>query len=203
MTIFFTSDHHFSHKNIIQLCNRPFNSVEEMDEEMIRRWNSVVAEEDFVYYLGDFSLSIKPVEKYVHRLNGTKILIPGNHDKCHFLNHKTCTSLLFSELRYVTAGFKKIFDYEQDAFTIQTENTVRWIGRYDILLSHFPYDNGDDKRFYEIFQRDEGQWLLHGHVHNRWKVKDKQINIGVDQWDFYPVSLDKILEIIKGEDNET
>lgn len=190
--IYFTSDHHFSHKNIIQLCNRPFNSVEDMDEEMIRRWNSVVGEQDTVYYLGDFSLSIKPVKGYVKRLNGYKILIAGNHDKCHYFQHKNKLSLLKSEGEYINSGFMSIFDFSRDFFKI--------VGAPQILLSHFPYDNGDDKRFYEIFPRDDGHWLLHGHVHNKWKVKDKQINVGVDQWDFYPVSLNKILEIVKGED---
>lgn len=181
--IYFTSDHHFSHKNIIQLCNRPFNSVEEMDEEMIKRWNSVVGEQDIVYYLGDFSLSIRPVKAYVPRLNGIKILIPGNHDKC--FPHKS-RDIRF-EMAYITAGFE---------VNLNNSHSIRGV---DFLLSHFPYDNGEDKRFYEIFPRDDGQWLLHGHVHNKWKVKDKQINVGVDQWGFYPVSLDKILEIIKGE----
>ena len=62
--IFFTSDHHFYHSNIIKYCQRPFHSVEEMNEEMIRRWNSVVGVDDTVYYLGDFSLAKRPVELF-------------------------------------------------------------------------------------------------------------------------------------------
>lgn len=59
MNIFFTSDTHFGHNNIIKLSNRPFSSVEEMNEGLIERWNDVVGAEDIVYHLGDFSLKIR------------------------------------------------------------------------------------------------------------------------------------------------
>ncbi len=188
MTIFFTSDHHFSHKNIIQLCNRPFNSVEEMDEEMIKRWNSVVKTTDIVWYLGDFSLSIKPVENYLHRLNGIKGLIPGNHDLCHKC-HKKSESYI---RKYRSLGFGIILAEVYDLIGDKDAKDLE-----KISLNHFPFNNGEDIRYQEYWPVNFGQWLLHGHVHNKWKVKNKQINIGVDQWDFYPVSLDKILEIIK------
>jgi calcineurin-like phosphoesterase family protein len=56
MTIFFTSDTHFNHKNIIKLCNRPFTSIEEMNEKIIENWNNIVKPEDIVWHLGDFAL---------------------------------------------------------------------------------------------------------------------------------------------------
>lgn len=68
--IYFTSDHHFWHANIIRYCNRPFNSVEKMNEILIQIWNDLVAPEDEVYYLGDFSLAARPVEIYTQKLNG-------------------------------------------------------------------------------------------------------------------------------------
>jgi len=81
MKIFITSDHHFGHRNIIRYCNRPFSSIEEMNEEMISRWNSVVSPTDVVIHLGDFSFGD---ERMIHeirkRLNGEIILILGNHD---------------------------------------------------------------------------------------------------------------------------
>jgi calcineurin-like phosphoesterase family protein len=80
--IFFTSDHHFDHANIIKYCNRPFLSVDEMNEEIVKRWNQVVDANDTVYYLGDFSLGKGSVEKFVPRLNGEKYLVMGNHDAC-------------------------------------------------------------------------------------------------------------------------
>lgn len=78
MKIWFTADHHFGHKRIIELAQRPFASVEEMDEEMIKRWNLLVAPEDLVYHLGDFAFADH--QPYLDRLNGQKSLILGNHD---------------------------------------------------------------------------------------------------------------------------
>ena len=80
MTTFFTSDNHFGHTNIIKYTDRPFSSVEEMNETMIRNWNNVVTDEDTIYHLGDFAFSRNP-EQFSYRLNGVKILIKGNHDK--------------------------------------------------------------------------------------------------------------------------
>ncbi len=80
--IFFTSDQHFGHKNIIKFSNRPFNSVEEMDEMMIQRWNEKVGETDEVYHLGDVGLaSSGKLRKILERLNGKIYLIKGNHEK--------------------------------------------------------------------------------------------------------------------------
>ncbi len=78
MKIFFTSDTHFGHANIIKYCNRPFESVNQMDEVLINNWNSVVRPDDEVYHLGDFSFA--DPKKYVYRLNGKIHLIKGNHD---------------------------------------------------------------------------------------------------------------------------
>jgi calcineurin-like phosphoesterase family protein len=78
---FFTADHHFGHANIIKYCNRPFSTVEEMDEFYIKQWNSMVSDKDTVYYLGDFTLN-SDASSYIVRLNGRKIIvIPGGHDK--------------------------------------------------------------------------------------------------------------------------
>ncbi len=79
--IFFTSDSHFGHKKIIDFekDNRPFNSIEEHDEELIDRWNSKVNKRDTVWHLGDFCFSEKALE-IAGRLNGIRKLVLGNHD---------------------------------------------------------------------------------------------------------------------------
>lgn len=80
--IWFTSDTHFHHARVIEYCNRPFADVEEMNEELVRRWNDRVGKGDVVYHLGDFALG--PREKLaptVARLNGAIILVRGNHDR--------------------------------------------------------------------------------------------------------------------------
>ena len=79
--IFFTSDTHFFHDNIIKYCNRPYANSLEMNEALVRNWNGVVGVEDKVYHLGDFSMGGKPrVAEALSQLNGYKILIKGNHD---------------------------------------------------------------------------------------------------------------------------
>ena len=77
---YFTSDSHFGHRNIIGYCNRPFKSVEEMDEAMISKWNATVGMEDEVFHLGDFAMGKTAAPTILNRLNGRKHLIWGNHD---------------------------------------------------------------------------------------------------------------------------
>jgi calcineurin-like phosphoesterase family protein len=79
--VFFSSDIHFGHKNIIHHANRPFASVEEMNESLVERWNSVVTQKDVVYFAGDFSFArAEETERYFKALRGVKHLIVGNHD---------------------------------------------------------------------------------------------------------------------------
>ena len=81
MTIFFSSDHHFFHKKIIEYTKRPFSDVDHMNESMISNWNSVVRDADIVYYLGDFSFGLpEQTQSVLSRLKGKKHLILGNHD---------------------------------------------------------------------------------------------------------------------------
>ena len=81
MKIFVIADTHFGHENIIKYCNRPFKTVKEIDEKMIKNWNETVTNKDVVIHLGDFGLGSKEyISSIVKRLNGKKILIMGNHD---------------------------------------------------------------------------------------------------------------------------
>lgn len=70
--IYFTSDPHYGHANVIKYCSRPFASVDEMTRVLITNWNKVVTPEDIVYCLGDFSLSTRPAEAITQKLNGIK-----------------------------------------------------------------------------------------------------------------------------------
>lgn len=79
---YFTSDLHLGHRNIIRLCNRPFATIEEMDETLIRNWNAKVTNGDTVYILGDLLFrNEKPAEEYLKQLKGKKHPIIGNHDR--------------------------------------------------------------------------------------------------------------------------
>lgn len=97
MQIWFTADTHFGHERIIELANRPFATVEEMDEEMIRRWNAVVAPGDLIYHLGDFAFCDHT--PYLARLNGQKKLIIGNHDHSNRLKKAKGWATIDSLLR--------------------------------------------------------------------------------------------------------
>ncbi|MFW6281194.1 MAG: metallophosphoesterase family protein [bacterium] len=116
------SDTHFDHKNILNF-ERPdgskvrpgFEDVHDMNNQMVERWNSVVKPNDMVYHLGDFTInrSVERLETLVNRLNGTKILIRGNHD--HF---KTETLVKF---------FKDVYS----VYDI-------YINDYRVIFSHYP-----------------------------------------------------------------
>lgn len=81
MGYFFTADEHYYHENIIKYCNRPFENAEEMNEELIKRNNEKVDDEDIVYHLGDFTLkNTKIAEDIMWRLNGQHQFIKGSHD---------------------------------------------------------------------------------------------------------------------------
>jgi len=107
MTIFFTSDHHFGHYNVIKYCNRPFTSVQQMDEIMILKWNETVLPEDEIYYLGDFAMKSFLVPKILPRLNGRKYLIMGNHDRCFKGNSDKWNQF------YTDAGFECLVREQQ------------------------------------------------------------------------------------------
>lgn len=187
--IFFSSDHHFSHANIIKYDNRPFETINEMNEELVRRWNAVVSPDDEVIYLGDFSLSRDAVLKYLPRLNGIKHLISGNHDHCHPAHAKTQAKIERMTQWYQEQGFD----------TICLEDEI-FIGLERVKLHHMPY-SGDHtdagERYVEFRPTDTGQWLLHGHVHGAWKQKGRMINVGVVHWGYAPVSLPEIKSLMK------
>lgn len=156
---------------------------------MVARWNSVVTPQDTVIYLGDFSMAKKMVDVFANRLNGEKFLIMGNHDACYPCHKKKA---LDAQQIYFDAGFK----------TLEMERAMEIAGQ-QVLLTHMPFLSGEDSSDYVVRHKEfrpenKGQWLLHGHVHEKWKVKDKMINVGVDVWDFYPVPITSIEEIILG-----
>ena len=180
----FTSDLHLGHIRILELCNRPFADVDEMNEAIIGNWNSVVDHTDVVFVLGDVALGkIADSLSLVKRLNGTKYLVPGNHDRCWSGNKKVRE---IDTQRYFEVGFY-----------ILPEN---FISINDWRLCHFPYvgDSHDEDRYksHRPVAVSEDEWLLHGHVHEKWKRNGRQINVGVDVWNFTPVHIDEIHDVI-------
>lgn len=188
MNTFFTSDEHYGHKNIINYSSRPFPGIEVMEEQLIARHNRRVAFTDTVYHLGDFSLDEKLVSRVMSQLRGRHILVPGNHDKCHPVHKKKRVDFT----QYVRWGF-------DDVLPLQT--TKHFPGLGEVLLCHMPYPGEHNKVHdtYAAFRpENQGMKLLHGHVHELWKKKgDLMLNVGVDQWDYAPVSLDEVIEAFK------
>jgi calcineurin-like phosphoesterase family protein len=87
LATYYTADTHFHHKNVIRLSNRPFDSIEEMNEKFIDNWNSKVKSHDTVYHLGDFALGgVTKCEETLDRLRGKIHLIFGNHDDRKVVN---------------------------------------------------------------------------------------------------------------------
>lgn len=222
MNTFFTSDTHFGHERIISLSDRPFRDVQHMNEMLIHNWNSVVGPTDHVYHLGDVALgTFEESMKCVGRLNGIKHLVVGNHDRL-FLDPEVKN--LEKHQRY-TERFRKmyqeVFQYIEEGTTDDEGfptgaaesllipeikvNLYRGTNSASSVLrmSHFPYtgDSHDKPRFDQIRPKDDGKVLLHGHTHQSNVVTRSakgtlQVHVGVDSWDYFPVSLEAVLATI-------
>ena len=169
--IYFTSDLHLGHKNIIKLIDRPFVNVEEMNETFIHHWNQKIQNNDTVYILGDFTFKMNVLEAHniIKQLHGHKILIKGNHDK-------NIDVSLFDEV----CDFK-IIKYHKQKF----------------ILMHYPL-----LEWPHYFQ---GGIHLHGHQHNHRDYNElmrskgiRRYDVGVDANEFYPVSIDEIIDFMEG-----
>lgn len=183
MNVFFTSDHHFGHKNIIKYDERPFTSVEEMNETMIERWNSVVGPRDLVYHVGDLSfLNLEGTQKIVQRLNGLICLIEGNHDRARSKTWWKKTGIHVVEKRSREVNYI-VNDYI-----------------FDILVQHEPVL---DEMPISHLQQKKYKVQINGHVHTSWITKNWKeilfINVGVPVWDYYPVSVEQIKKLISEE----
>lgn len=171
--IFFTSDHHFGHQNIIRFCNRPFESVEQMNSELIRRWNEKIQKGDDVYHLGDFALCSNEVFSEIReQLNGNIHLIAGNHEATALNNRK----------RF--AWMKEYYELK-----VKDEDSPNGVQR--IVLFHYAM------RTWRGASR--GTWHLYGHSHNTlpdWE-NSLSFDIGVDCHNFYPLSYEEVKSIMK------
>lgn len=187
-TYWFTSDLHFGHSNIINYCNRPWETADEMNQGLVDRWNERVTPLDAVHVLGD--LCWGHPAKYadlLKQLNGTKYLTPGNHDTV-WEGHSTPRHK--GILR--DCGFEIMpSQWEFHAWPTRA-----------FQVCHFPFE--DEARHTAAFDEHlpvaDGRWLLHGHVHGAWTVRRErqEINVGVDVWDWAPVSGEEILGIVSG-----
>lgn len=180
--IYFISDTHFNHINIIKYCNRPFKDIQEMNNAIINNWNEIVKNNDVVYHLGDFALGIKEdIYDIASKLKGKIYLVRGNHDN-------------WSSTKYEELGF-----------TILRNPPIK-LDEYKLILSHTPildkqiptgyiniHGHIHNKRLHECIEKyDSKLYSL-----------DKHINISCDVIDFKPISIEKIMTYFnKNMENE-
>lgn len=195
----FTADLHLGHENIIRYCDRPFGSVEAMNRAIVDNWNARVEDGDTVWVLGDACLGlIQESLALIEELRGHKILVPGNHDRVFLGNTKRWPE----EKRRLWEGrYLAVFDEIRHSSPTGPVATAFLDGE-ETLLSHFPhYLRGNPRELRHllphVFEQDQ-RWLLHGHVHTEYRVlrEERSINVGVDQWDFAPVSEEELLAVI-------
>lgn len=165
--IYYTSDEHFFHEHSINLCNRKYRTVEEMNTDIINKWNAKVQPDDDVYILGDMFFrytNIQQVKDILKSLNGKKHLIKGNHDK--FLN----------QIRW--QDYFESFDLYKE---IDDQGRM-------VVLFHYPIEEWNG--YYR------NSYMLYGHVHeNMYDIKHhpRKFNVGVDVNDFEPKTLNELI----------
>jgi len=166
-----------------------------MNETLIANWNDVVGHDDTVMILGDLVMgTIAETLPLISRLNGHKSLIAGNHDRWWGLMGATEPKKVAKWERWSVA-------YEDVGLELVTDKWVdeRISGNHLVRMCHFPYvgDHTEEDRYVEERPPDDGLILLHGHVHDGWKVNGRQINVGVDVHDYHPVAESDIVRLIE------
>lgn len=175
--IFFTSDPHYYHDNIIKYCNRPFKNAKEMNEKLIRNWNSVVPIDGHTIVGGDFAMTsnIELITNVISRLNGHIYLTFGNHDYQNRLDRSVIASK---------------FDKVSDVFDLTISDSELDDGKINFFISHYPH----------LFW-PKHSINLHGHIHSGPKSTAKEVDvnkkamrydIGVDNNNYYPISYEDL-----------
>lgn len=181
--IYFISDFHVGHKNVIRFDGRPFKDVDEMHAELIKRWNSVIDDNDIVYYLGDLAFCRDEVAKwFAYSLKGKIHFIKGNHDKLRKIRN--------------FGRWEEVYEYGTEIF-IKDEDlkSVRGMSGYQqIIMSHYPILSWNRSHY--------GSWHLHGHCHgslmksNQDYYKRKVMDVGCNVIDYTPISYLEVKEIM-------
>lgn len=174
--VYFTSDTHFNHTNIISYCQRPFRNVDDMNERIIANWNEVVGEDDIVFHLGDFCLGgAAEWNRLLDRLNGKIYLIMGNHDR-----------------KNIRQGFMGRFEHIAMQMHIE-------VGKQRIYLNHYPFlcFEGGYKDVWQLFghvhTRKSNTGIDAGRLQYLYPT---QYDVGVDNNNFTPVSFGQVKRII-------
>ena len=195
--IWFTSDLHVGHRNVIRFCSRPFADIKEMSTALISNWNSVVGENDIVFDLGDMFWwdSRHDTRKFVDKLNGTIYKIAGNHDKDPGKLFSLCDPGKVTVLSDTVTVFVTGFWPDQPKKAIE------------LWLNHFPLATWP--------HWNHGSIQLFGHIHSGPTsgseldipgkdliLKEGQYDVGVDNNNYKPVELKEIVEkLLKSQES--
>lgn len=190
---FFTSDWHIGHHNSIKFDKRPFRDLNHMHGVLVNNYNSVVSREDTVYFLGDVGTAFTAdSSSLIHKLEGTKVLVLGNHDKK-------------SNRQWLNAGFKVVLNMA--AITVgkqlvtMTHCPLRGIKREEVAGMRGAVDGENwhgESKHHNFSLPDFGQFHLHGHIHSRKdkpgskKILGRQMDVGVVANNYRPVSFSQV-----------
>lgn len=167
--IYFTSDLHFGHSNVVKYSRRPFADLAEMEAALIANWNARVTAQDSVYVLGDFSMA-SPARTLavLEQLAGQKFLVRGNHDKG------------------MRGTAERKFGWVKDLYELKVPDADVHGGNQIIALCHYAMLVWNKSHF--------GAWMLHGHSHGSMPDDPNalRLDVGVDCWNYAPVSYDEI-----------
>jgi calcineurin-like phosphoesterase family protein len=169
---YFTADEHYGHAKIIEYCSRPFANVDEMNDEIIRRHNEVVTKDDTVWHAGDFTLSTLKYAENIIRR------LNGQHFFVRGSHDKWLEKIISEEL---LNPFREFVELRVDKQTI-------------VVICHYAM---------RVWPRSHyNSWQVYGHSHGHLPPQGKQWDVGVDNNNFYPVSLDQLTKIMaKQPDN--
>lgn len=179
--VYFTSDLHFYHDKDFIWQARGFKSIDEMNAEIVRRWNEIITVNDYVYILGDLTLgNVEEGLKLIAQLNGNLHIIRGNHD-----TDKKVEKYL--ELpNVVTVEFATIYKYKKAIF---------WLSHYPTITSNYDDDKPWAKHLVCLF----------GHTHQEqpfYNDNPYMFNVGMDAHNCTPISIEEIIENIRNKKQE-
>ena len=174
----YSSDFHFGHAKILEYDNRPFATIEEMNEEIVNRFNEVVKPDDELFYLGDFALGlngqIDKIYEYRSRFNCKHWrYVLGNHDDLIKKNEERLLA-------------DRVFDSIEYYMEIK-ENKKK------MVLSHCPFLTWNGA--------NHGSWCVHGHCHHNLQPDpySLRVDVGVNGWNYYPVSFEQIADYMRNK----
>jgi calcineurin-like phosphoesterase family protein len=200
MSIFYTSDLHLGHVRCATEF-RGFSSVDEHNKIIVERWNDTVTNTDVVYIVGDLCMGkLDESLPLAKSLRGVKYLIPGNHDRMHPAYHHKGDD---EERRAKRWAWGQRYWHEAGVVLMPLQ-CMFWHRPQPFMVCHFPYSDdheeyANEPRYPEYRPVDDGvQRLVHGHIHDmrRETIDKRQVNVGIDMWDFAPIEHDHLMEVM-------